>query len=319
MPSVSVVIPVYNAEVFLRETLESVREQTFSDLEIICVDDCSRDSSCAIVESYDGIRLIRRATNSGLASAPRNEGIRAARGEFVAVCDADDVLLPGKIAAQVELLRRHPHIDFCFTDFADFDDTGQRPSHLRSCVELLQATGPRSPDHSYLLDSRTALRVLVAENYVGASTMLFRRSLIEKIGFFREDLRGSEDIDFVFRAAAAGGLGFVDMLGHLRRLHATNVSHNHARMLTSRCQVLRDRYRIAEDKLERRRLRAGISSAYESLAYVQRKAHNRQSSLHMALLAVKWDAARLTAYREVLKAAVTRWVPVGHSVAKSRP
>ena len=95
---VSVIIPVYNAEKYLRGCLESILNQTFADFEVIVVDDCSTDNSLAIAESFlekfgGRLKIISLPKNTGNASVPRNEGLRFSRGEYVFFMDNDDLIL----------------------------------------------------------------------------------------------------------------------------------------------------------------------------------------------------------------------------------
>lgn len=102
-PRVSVVIPCFNTERYIAATLRAVLAQTGASLEVIVVDDGSTDGSAALVErDFPQVRLIRRA-NAGVAAA-RNTGIEAASGDWVAFCDADDIWLPGKLAAQFDAI-----------------------------------------------------------------------------------------------------------------------------------------------------------------------------------------------------------------------
>jgi len=105
MPLVSIIVPCFNAAPWLAKTLESLLAQTWAPCEIIVVDDGSRDTSLAVARSFAsrGVRVIAQ-TNAG-ASAARNGGLREARGEFIQFLDADDLVTPDKIAAQVELLQ----------------------------------------------------------------------------------------------------------------------------------------------------------------------------------------------------------------------
>jgi glycosyltransferase involved in cell wall biosynthesis len=107
-PLVSIVMPVYNAEPFVRETLDSVFAQDYEPFEVIAVDDGSTDGGAAIVESYAGVTLLRQE-NQG-ASAARNNAIAHARGELIAFVDADDVVPPGKLNLQVGYLLEQPEV-----------------------------------------------------------------------------------------------------------------------------------------------------------------------------------------------------------------
>lgn len=107
-PLVSVVMPVYNAEEFLPETLRSIASQTYQPIELIAVDDGSQDRSPAILQAHPGIRLLRQP-NIG-PSAARNRAISCAQGEFVSFVDADDVIPPEKLSVQVGFLLEHPDV-----------------------------------------------------------------------------------------------------------------------------------------------------------------------------------------------------------------
>ena len=107
-PLVSVVIPVYNAEEFVAEALDSVFAQDYEPLEVIAVDDGSSDGSAQIVASYAEVRFFRQENRE--ASAARNVGITAANGEFVAFVDADDVVPPNKLSLQIGYLLEHPDV-----------------------------------------------------------------------------------------------------------------------------------------------------------------------------------------------------------------
>jgi glycosyltransferase involved in cell wall biosynthesis len=107
-PLVSVIVAVYNGERFLGATLESIFAQDYTPIEVIVVDDGSKDGSADIARSFEGVNLLRQA-NAGPAAA-RNAGLDKASGEFVAVVDADDVVPPDKLSVQISYLLDHPHV-----------------------------------------------------------------------------------------------------------------------------------------------------------------------------------------------------------------
>lgn len=108
---ISVIVPVYNAAAFIRQTIEIVQAQTFTDWELILVDDCSKDNSCEIIEKYlenkpdPRIRLIKKEKNEG-AALSRNRGIKEAKGRHIAFLDADDVWLPHKLQTQMNYMKK---------------------------------------------------------------------------------------------------------------------------------------------------------------------------------------------------------------------
>jgi glycosyltransferase involved in cell wall biosynthesis len=193
-PLVSIVVPVYNAQPFLRETLDSVFALDYEPFEVIVVDDGSTDGSAAIAESYSGVRCIRQE-NRGPGTA-RNVGVEAARGEFVAFVDSDDVVLPHKLSAQVGYLLDHP----------DVTATLGRQEWI---------TPP--PD---------AVPDLVWGDLDGvpAMSMVIRTAAFLEVGCLDPALRGPEDTDLLMRLRE-GGYRFVvipEIVMH-RRYHGENL------------------------------------------------------------------------------------------------
>lgn len=128
-PLISVVMPLYNAERFVGESIESLMAQTLSDFELIVIDDCSTDGSAAVVEELQRrdprIKLLRNERNLGAAST-RNRGLDAARGEFIAFLDADDICIPERFEKQIAFLKAHPGVDVCGSYYLIFNDQSDR-------------------------------------------------------------------------------------------------------------------------------------------------------------------------------------------------
>lgn len=116
MPKVSVVMPVYNGEKYLRTAIDSILKQSFTDFELIIINDGSSDTSSKIIESYSDPRIvyISNPENTGLAKV-RNKGLDVVRGEYIAWLDCDDISLPTRLEKQVNLLDANPHIGICGT------------------------------------------------------------------------------------------------------------------------------------------------------------------------------------------------------------
>lgn len=193
-PLVSVIIPAYNAEATLAETLASVCAQTYRNLEIIVVDDGSRDMTHALAErAAQGDPRIRalRQDNAGVAAA-RNHGIREARGDFVAFVDADDIWLPEKTRMQMDALLAggdRAGLAYCWSARIDADS-------------LVFADWDRPQVAGAVLDE------LFRGNFVGnGSSALVRKHLAEAVGGFEPRLhnqgaQGCEDILFYLRVAS---------------------------------------------------------------------------------------------------------------------
>ncbi|MFC6588662.1 glycosyltransferase family 2 protein [Sulfitobacter pacificus] len=154
MPLVSIIVPAFNVAKTLPATLNALLAQTFTDYEIIVVDDGSTDTTAALLEEYAGIPNFKVISqrNRGLAGA-RNTGIAAARGLYIGFCDADDLWVPEKLGCHVAHLHSAPHVGISYSGSALIDDDGaplgmaQTPASKTSRLSISSnatqsATGP---------------------------------------------------------------------------------------------------------------------------------------------------------------------------------
>jgi glycosyltransferase involved in cell wall biosynthesis len=180
MVTVSVIIPVYNVEKYIYETIKSVLAQTYQDFEIIIVDDESPDNSIEICRSFNDSRIkIIQQKNRGLAGA-RNTGIRHSQGNYIALLDSDDLWLPEKLEQQVDYLENHPQVGVTFCPAGFIDDDGT-PSGMYQHPKLTNIT----------------VSCLLQSNVIGSgSTPMIRREVFEAIKF-QENLYGETE-DFYF-------------------------------------------------------------------------------------------------------------------------
>jgi glycosyltransferase involved in cell wall biosynthesis len=216
---VSVIVPCYNCARFVREGVDSVLSQTGGQVEVIVVDDGSTDESAQILATYgDRIRVLTQK-NAGVAAA-RNAGLRAARGEFIAFLDADDVWLPGKVAAQVGYLRRHADIGLVYANWRVWrpDDDGV----WRVPAQLARSTGAQDD-----IDARRSgwlYNQLLEDCVIHTSSALMRRSLAVRVGFFDAALRCGEDYDYWLRASRETRIDKLTGCYSLYRMHAASVT-----------------------------------------------------------------------------------------------
>jgi glycosyltransferase involved in cell wall biosynthesis len=230
-PRVSVVMTVYNAERYLREAVESILNQTFGDFEFIVVNDGSTDGSRRILEEYarrDGrIRLVSRP-NTGIVAAA-NEGIAAARGEYLARMDADDVSLPRRFEKQVAYLDAHPECVIVGSRVLSTDPHGipVAPSehaltHEEIDAQLMTATGGWA-----LLQPATMMRL----------------DAVRAVGGYRGKYNISEDHDLFLRLAERGKVANLpEVLFHYRRRY-DGATHTHLHQLAeAKDKLLREAY-----------------------------------------------------------------------------
>ena len=200
---VSVILPVYNAETYLREAIESVLEQTQKADEFIVVDDGSTDASAEIVASYgDAIRYIFQE-NHGAAHA-RNQGLEIAAGHVVAFIDADDVWVKDKLERQMRHLTDNPSVDYSTGKIRHFLEEGKAiPKGFKE--ELLTQD----------VDGRLL------------GTLLARRSVFDRVGKFDPTLRVAHDVDWFVRAEELDiSRAALDDVLMLKRVHVDNISNS---------------------------------------------------------------------------------------------
>ncbi|MBN1360267.1 MAG: glycosyltransferase [Sedimentisphaerales bacterium] len=187
---ISVVIPAYNAERFIRRTIDSVLAQTYRDFELIVVDDGSTDDTREVVESYGSRVCYIYQKNAGDGPA-RNTGIAAAKGEWIAFLDHDDEWLPNKLELQVALLERNPELRWCGANFE------------RSCLHVRQAAG----------DTEKLTQTMAGRDYFDnfftavatqgcalvTMTMIVHREVFEQVGVFDSCWALCADFDMWWR------------------------------------------------------------------------------------------------------------------------
>lgn len=190
MPEVSIIIPAYNAERTILETIQSVQQQTFDDFEIIIINDGSRDRTLELIQTIQDKRLrIFSYENGGLPVA-RNRGISHATGEFIAFLDADDLWTTDKLELQLTALKQHPDagVAYSWTYFMDVDEQGKPISLL--------------PSPQYPFQGNIYEKLLVSDFIHSGSNTLIRRENIDLIGEFDSTLKSCEDWDYWVRLAA---------------------------------------------------------------------------------------------------------------------
>jgi GT2 family glycosyltransferase len=222
-PTISAVVAAYQAEQWIAEALEAILGQTRPPDEVIVVDDGSTDGTAQVLERFaDRIRVVRQP-NSGCPAA-FNRAFHEARGDFVAMCGADDIWEPNKLEWQMEAIEAHPEADVLF---------GHAVLFGRLEGEHAQPSG------SGLLDSERFRADLFRENSVPAPTVVIRRALFERLGPFVENF-GADDYEYWFRCLRAGARFYYDPRPLLRwRQHGDNLSWKTTWMDECTCQTRR--------------------------------------------------------------------------------
>jgi glycosyltransferase involved in cell wall biosynthesis len=187
MPRISVIIPTYNRAALVREAVESVLGQTYSDFEVVVIDDGSTDETEEVLRSFDDprVKVIRRS-NGGVAAA-RNSGLIAARGDYLAFLDSDDLALPERLSLQLSAMEENPDAGLVYGLYYGATSTQREGKLAGNCY------------------SEIALSQLLLGPLFLWSTVMIRRTWLEQVGsFFEEDLRVGEEWELTLRLALAG-------------------------------------------------------------------------------------------------------------------
>lgn len=227
-PLVTVIVTAFNLAPYVAAAVSSVQRQTHSELQIIVVDDGSADSTLEIatcISAQDSRVEVYSQENQG-TSAARNAGLRRAAGEFVAFLDADDALLPAKIADQLAFLERQPEIDLVYSDYI-VTDTALRPR-----AGVLTGHPPMPFPRLYAYG-----------NWFPPMSPLIRRRLIDRVGPFNESYRRAEDWEYWLRCSRAGArFAYLPAYNSLYRTHPQQGHHDYAVMRTAWRQLLDEHF-----------------------------------------------------------------------------
>jgi teichuronic acid biosynthesis glycosyltransferase TuaG len=166
-PAISIVMPAYNAAPYITATMQSVFAQTFTDWELLVINDCSTDSTADMIRAYQEkdprIHLINLEKNKGAPAGPRNIGVNQARGQWIAFLDSDDIWHPQKLQRQIQLLRKTQAL-FCSTQMTNFnssklpvleDATTDQFEHISFIKQLIKF---RTPTSSVIADRALLLK-----------------------------------------------------------------------------------------------------------------------------------------------------------------
>lgn len=224
-PRVSILMPIYNVEPYLREAVDSILNQTFADFELICLDDCSPDNSAEILDTYSDPRIVRYygEKNQGLANV-LNIGMDMARGEYVARMDSDDISLPDRLQVQVDYLDNHSNVDLCSCGmqlFGNRDETWVRESNPED----------------------VKITALFFSPILHASSMWRRNRWDEHHLRFRQEMVPAEDYDMWTRALVLGLklINLPDVLYQYRIFGGTQATAQCERSV-ARCREIQKTY-----------------------------------------------------------------------------
>lgn len=250
MPLISVVIPVYNGEKTIQETIRSVLSQTFPDFELIVINDGSQDKTLEVVSTIRDPRLkIFSYPNAGVA-ASRNRGFLHSSGQFIAFLDADDLWTPDKLEAQLKALQEDPGAGVAYS-WSNF---------ISESNQVLQA-GRR-----LTWSGNVHSKILVINFLEHGSNPLIRREALETVGGFEESLPPADDWDMWIRLAAKYPFVVVTAPQILYRVSTNSQSSNVVKLEAACLQVIERAFNQAPEELRSLKKRS-LSEIYKYLTF----------------------------------------------------
>jgi glycosyltransferase involved in cell wall biosynthesis len=287
---ISCIVPVFNGERYLSEALESIFHQSYQPLEVIIVDDGSTDGTAAVAAAYGEKVTYLRQDNAGPAAA-RNLGLNVMHGEFVAFLDADDAMLPERLAAQLELLDAEPDLGLVHTDLMTFDESGIIHTTRRAFSD---------PCGGMVLDR------LLLDNFITTSTVMARKEYLTEVGMFNVNRRISHDFELWLRMAARWKVGYIDRPLVRYRYRPGSLSHDKLATAKDALDVLEafwqehPEHRRSQPALYRNSLAEQLSAAGSAALGRGR----RGSAIAYLMRSLRLDPWKLSSWKSLVKALV---------------
>lgn len=265
LPTVSVLISVFNTERYLRPALDSILNQSFHDFELLLMDDGSVDGSLKILQEYatkdSRIQVISRE-NRGVPKT-RNELLAMAKGEFIAVMDADDIAIPDRFARQVEFLKQHPEVVCVGGSYQLIDEAGR--------LVLDRYAVPES-------DAEIQAQLLAGFGSIHHPCLMLRKAAMMQVGGYTETMVTCSDLDLLLRLGEVGKL--FNLKDPVLQYRVHNQSH------TGRNRTLpEEEVRAACERAWKRR---GITGEFKAVGGPFRPGSDRHSQAAHALLYGWW-------------------------------
>ena len=304
MPKISIIIPAHNAESTIKSTIESVQEQTFSDFELIVIDDGSIDKTAEIVRDIKDSRIKLLCYENGGVSVARNRGIKNATGDYIAFLDADDLWTKDKLKKQLAVLEANPKAGVAYSWTSYIDEQG----------DFLYNCNPVSFEGN-------VLKELLLTNFLhNGSNPLIRQQAVEAVGGFDSSLKASEDWDYYLKLAARYSFVVIPEYQILYRkssISSTNISSNVERMKRTSFKVLERAYRNAPQDLQYLRNKSfSVLHLYCADLYLlnskvnPHEIHKVGSSLWSSIRLQPKSLLNINTHRTLIKFLLRRFLPI---------
>jgi GT2 family glycosyltransferase len=263
-PVISILIPNYNSGSHVRECIASIREQSFSDWEVVICDSGSTDESRQLLEDFaaeDERVNFHEVPKEGIYPG-WNECLKRARGEYVYIATADDLCSTDLLASMCAVLEKNVSVDLAYCRLMKLDASGNQDEKAWNQQPLARCT-PQLFEHSHIREAPTELwrSFFYGHPVISINQLLIRRNLFEKTGLFPSDMGPSGDVLWHLRALSHSNLIFVHGPFAGWRIHDAQASTSDARISAMQCQICRERFIGENPHLVSGALRRGMALA----------------------------------------------------------
>lgn len=308
---VTVIIPTYNRRQWIGECLDSVRAQTYKNIETLVIDDCSTDGTVEWLRSDAryAVAKIHVQSQKGGASEARNSGIRMARGELIVFIDSDDLLAPQHIETAVRTFKEHPTVGLFCCDSTVIDSNGDLLFEGRTWHQIQS----QLKNHPVQTGFRGLKHIFQFSHIFPGFTL--PKAVFEKVGYFDQSIFPMDDYDLSLRVAGAGyGVYYCNEALALRREHsgqcsgfANSVDTCRKQIRTLKAALQRNSELLEDFSMVKRRL----ASAKIELAVSRMVAGERAAGLTTMIQAIASDPTQLFRVARLGRSRIQRWVASG--------
>lgn len=289
---VSVIVPAFNAEKYIEETIQSILKQTYPFIELVLVNDGSTDNTEEVISKFrhlDNFKYIK-IENSGGPSKPRNVGIDNATGNCLFFFDADDLMYPEKIEETVRFynLSENQDIGIFITNFIRVDKTSKKIGSvfLDRYEDFLRANKFSILDDYYKVEKDIAWDLLIKDNYIGTSSVMLPKHVVEKGFRFDEKVKNADDHDLWLRVTLEYNLGFIDKVLHGYRIHGEGLFGTaSSRQIIERARVLEKHSQHIINKKTKEQVSIKIAKTLYSAGYHHQNRYEHKEAIRIYIKA----------------------------------
>jgi len=228
MKKVSIVVPAYNCESLIGETIKSILMQTYSNFELLIIDDGSTDNTQLIIKSFNDDRIkYFYQENHGGPSKARNRGIKESLGDYIFIFDSDDLMRPQKIELSVNAMENNMEADILFTRFSLIDESNKtlREDYLKEYLTLSNLVKTKSIDNkAYFIKASKLFPAVVKSNFIGTSSVVLRSASLTEPDRFDESLKNADDRLFWLRFSSKHNGVFLNSILHDYRVVSSGIT-----------------------------------------------------------------------------------------------